>query len=1003
MTLMNPGVNPPIGDRIKMGAEKVVDAIKAPFRAIQRFAERVGDAFGSGGKVDDWRGTVDDKVARVGDKVTDVAGKIPVVGKFVDRATPVTGESRMLKPEDIKKVRPGVVEKVAKLLVRQELMKGIPQTDIDTWSADPSNSTVVATFQADAVARIPNAADPANQPAVDQARVAFMNNRIAQRIVAGMPVSPDQINAKKTEANKIVPLTNEQYLEVAEKLSSPHIDPSQKESWKYALETLREEAGKKALEDYHGHKLRTELRKDGQRTLNEVDKRNGSLLNSIDFAGAIADPGRDARLTEIGQKLKADPVVKAIVKNRDNLTHPITEHKVDNLGIPSNREEVRRGVVYDILGYGPVCYDATGKKVRDVASARTLINTELSNVHSVIDPSTGRAVSLAILDKVAVPPIFSKEALVDKLSDGKNRENLALIMELWAMREAGGNFRTSIDSKAYLQKFNELKGKDFNTILLELGFVQTEVDSIKATIPGLFNAGDQHFKQEVAIVNKPYFDLLAVDTVQAYELYIDAYMLSELKNVLTIKGGKIDVDSTKVTPLNARVYNIVAHDLMNDRDVLNALVEQIIAENPAMYNDLSVLPGNYFLTEREAKGELAPTLKRMESVKDQKAIELCLDLGLSPEVAMRVVNKKERNVLKDFFKGSFNGVGRVLRGVAVILALGAIGGTAGNIIAIGMGLYAAWNLLRGGVAMAGEGIDWARALVGHQVAKFKGDREGADRFAEEIKERTRRLLGLAIGTTVGAAASFVFGPVAAGIIPLVAIPGGKAVEAITTVREKGEIKRILDKIAGGGLPEDERAKYAERLKRLAGDNTQAYISSITTGLIFGSSVMAMGMRLTGTDSLISRWQSGKDALVEDGKLIDKTGQVETMDVSMADRVLKIEVERNGELVRFVGGEALSLAPGSSVAQALERIMMGDSSAKVYDGIGIGDKLVKMFVSGDPNLWRATLGDKGIEYLLEANKGMNLAEIVAKAKLNPGGIWFGRNILENAMPVVAQPK
>lgn len=1019
---MNPNVRPSLGDRVRMGAEAVRDAVVAPFRAIRNFADRVGDALGVGGRVRDRVNVIEDNVGGVGDRIRHGAQNLPVVGGMVERVSPVR-EEQMLEAKYFKAVRPAVVREVAEDNVRGEMALNVADTAVQQWQADATNANTLNAINAEALRRNPDAQDPANQPQVDQARAEFIKLNIARQIVAGRPVSEAQINAHMAEANRIVPLTNEQYYKMVDQLASPHISPQERDRWVNALGKLRERAAEHALHEYHDHHIRADLRKDGK-ALAEVDSRCRNLLNGIDFAGAISDPNRDVKLREIKGEVEADPVVKAVVKNKENLTHPITEHKVGNLENSANREELRRGVAYDVLGYGALCFDASGNRVMDVSTATNLINSELTAARSVHDLLTKTTINKPILDRGPSVPVFSKEALIDKLKDHRTSENLVLIMELWAMRDASGNFRTSMDSNAYIQKLSELKGKDFNAVLLDLGYTQSDIDIIKGHSPELFTAGDQHFGQEVAVVNKPYFDLLAVDTADAYGLYVDSYMLDELTDVLIIRNGKIVVDPTKVTPLNARVYNIVAHDLMNNRDVLNALVEQIIAQNPGQYNDISVLPDSYFLTERQAVKELPRTLEELEKVKDQQALEICLKNGLSPEEAMRVINKKERNVLKDFFKGSFNGVGRVLRGVAVIMALGAIGGTAGNIIAVGMGLYAAWNLLRGGFAMAGEGIDWTKALIGHQIAKFKGDKEGADRFAEEIKERTRRLLGLAIGTATGAAASFVFGPAAAGVIPLIAIPAGKAAEAMTTVREKGEIKKILDTISGDDLPAEERAAYVERLRQLASGNNQAFISSITTGLIFGSSAMATGMRLTGTDSLISRWSKGKDALVEgqkvdkdgvgDGKIIDKdvavSTETETIDISMADRVLPIGVERGlrggHEAIRFVnvdGADALEYAPGSSVAQGLERILSGDMTAKAYDAHGIGVSLVRMFVSSDEAFWTQQLGQDGVRMLIDANEDMTLKEIIAQANKNPGGIWFPTKAFNNMMPTVNQPK
>ena len=444
----------------------------------------------------------------------------------------------------------------------------------------------------------------------------------------------------------------------------------------------------------------------------------------------------------------------------------------------------------------------------------------------------------------------SKDALILKLQDGQNRENLVVLMELWSRMDGAGQFAENMSPQEYLQRLGGLRGVDFAGMLGQLGLTPQEITDLRTNMPSLFTVGDNHFGNELTLINEPAFDLLAVDNADAYNLFVDLAMLDELAHILTVdRNGRLVVDRTQVTPLNARVYNLIAHDLMNDRDVLNALVEQIMAQNPGQYNDIGALPDSYFLTERQATKELAPTLKKLESIENQEAIKAWLDAGLTPEEAMLAVQKQERKVWRDLIKGSSTGFLRLTRGVIMMLALSTIASTIGQPAVIVMGIFAAINLLRGAGGMAVDAVMLIPAFAKWIGAELKGDKEEADRFKEDIKQRTDRLLMFAIGTGTGVVTSLVFGPAAGAFVPLLSIPGKVAAEAIVTVQEKGMLNQIEEKIkANLATPEE-----IEKVKKCVRQNRQAGIDAYFLGLNVGAIFTARAMESQGKEGLLKEW------------------------------------------------------------------------------------------------------------------------------------------------------
>lgn len=1039
---MNPNVRPSMGDRVRMGVEAVGNVIGAPFRAIGNFADRVGNALGVGGRVRDRANVIGDNVGGVGDRIRHGAQNLPIVGGMVDRVSPVR-EDRTLRDEHFIAARPGALRQVAEMLAREQMIPQVDPNDVQNWMG--ANQQAIATLQAEAVQAYQDAQDPAAQPQVNQQRAQYVELAVRRAIVANQPVAENEVQAQMAEAGRITPLTNEQYSRFMEQLARPGTqDIGQYQRSREALNIFRRGAVEHALHEYHDHHIRAELRRDGNRLMNEVQNVARGAVGNIDIGNILNAPDRNVQLRQAREGLEADPVLHAVLGRRDNITHPITGREIGNLDIGANREHVRRGVVYDLLGFGVLCYDPGFQRVLETSDAVEHVNDILDADQTLRDNAGSVIWQEPILDQTVRPPAFHKDALILKLQDGQNRENLVVLMELWSRMDGSGNFAENMSPQDYLQRLGGLRGVNFDGMLGQLGLTPQEIADLRTNMPSLFTVGNNHFGNELSLINEPAFDLLAVDNADAYNLFVDLAMLDEFADILTVdRNGRLVVDPTQVTPLNARVYNLIAHDLMNDRDVLDALVEQIMAQNPNQYRDINALPDRYFLTEKQATKELAPTLKKLEGVKDREAAEaLMREYGFSPEKAMQIINKKERHVLKDLISGSMNGIGRILRAVAVMTIIGSIGGTAGTIISVAMVIYAAWNLLRGGAGMAHEAFDLMNLWRLRHKAEKDGDKEGADRFREEIKVRSRRLLGLAVGTVAGAGAAFVFGPAYTGIMQVMALPVGKAAEAITTVAQKGEINRLINDAIGGGLTPEQKAKNAQRLEQLLSNNTQALISSATTGFVLGAGIMSLYMQANDVESLLERFQNRNPKTLvekenvtggpkgEDGEGDPKnrpdpdngkpkepptgrgegTATSETIDITMADRTLPIGVERGVSgghnavrLVDIPGQDALEYAPGSSAAQALEKIISGDMSAKAYDTVGVGRILAQMFTSSDKALWTQQLGQDGVRMLIEANGGMTLEEIISQANKNPGGIWFPTKAFNNMMPTVVQPK
>lgn len=463
---------------------------------------------------------------------------------------------------------------------------------------------------------------------------------------------------------------------------------------------------------------------------------------------------------------------------------------------------------------------------------------------------------------------ITKTTLEDRLSVWDPKISAHTVMQLYIMQiqaERNGEVRSkemTITPDNYITILGQLHGKNVSEIL---GAIErTVADDLYETHPEIEAELRKIARNIYNAVNDPAYRLLKITNSRTEQRALELFAVAELLKTLQMEEGS---ETSPLCICEAAVKRYINIVLPEDNSFLEAGAQWAIDTG---YTEVEVSSAS----ESQAPNERSALRAELEQ-KDVALRATLRELGLEEVQIKKILETKNQDLVTSFLKGIYTAnlrpLGQVLRAVAVggafqyaVGFLAATGVTVagvslGTLVAVPLGLYVGYHMITGLGRSAFSIFNFISETVGLSITYsfnnlkkrigLRVETEAEEKYKAELDKRVKRLMGYIVGGVAGGAIAWLFGPMAAGAVTLLAIPGGKVVETIEAVGKKGAVNRICNEIRGG-IPKDytpeQRNKKAQEFVKIV--EYRLPISESMTAAILVSTIVARIMGLTGMDS-----------------------------------------------------------------------------------------------------------------------------------------------------------
>ncbi|MBN1374369.1 hypothetical protein JW962_03510 [Candidatus Dojkabacteria bacterium] len=1025
------GVMNEVNAVVQRPAENVfrwIDENLRPVRVIGRLAQRIGNAFdavdnvargvrpGVGNVVDQ----LDALRGNVAQAAANVVDKVPLVGhrlsQNIEEHHVIAGkEVENLDRRFYKKTRGKSLEQIvdAQLhynakraeyedIANQPTVPGAPNL-VEQWAA--GRTADIDLHGREELAQI----DPSDTAAIDKKRKEIAARLMADEDMRGAVLAGNVMDRNSSKAvldAKYGRANADQMVKIIEK-SANAMTP-----------TYGEVRGEKRLTQVDT--LSTDDPRLGVRLdiASDIVKKNALDAASKEFGRRIADPILEGQKVDRQIGFFRDGKARDFVADlRAGLSKPPTADEIKRLEKALNKSPFNQRVDIDDRLATPGSRVGPAARAldviwREIYTYEGLRNIDLSKPKDRNDFRKTVLCNIYGLDTDLDPKVRDMQkvtAEAKKIADANNPADKAnAISALMANTHISENMKFAILFDAAVTKGKNINGtqnieqiiafmdgKTMPEVMQDLANALGVAD-LNSTAPGINNMVDYVFNMlpdVQLLVETPDGDL----NQAMCEAFMKMQLLVDMDKFMVMKadgsGWEFAVDANGIAycppnlqPAVFKYMEMLGKDRNMGNGFLKAVGEWAIANaGGAMGVTIDQLPDRFFNTQAQNKRETPKTLRDLE--KNPQLADALRELGLTPAEQARIIKENETSLLGRLISGSKEAFQKLVRGGAFALATAAvmttIGATLGAPVATGlavvMGIYAAFNVLRGGsdtiVGFVRSGAELLNAWI---------HGEDKDRLAEKqqrFKVALKRLGAFALGAAGGAAMVVGFGNFAGVIASLLMIPAEKVSEVTRLMENKSRVKKLMQEIADGtiaGLSEEEKAaRRAEFRKWIEKeDRAKNFWTALVSGVVTGAAAAGLWVP--------KQYQN------LGGKAIQR-----------------IRASRMTGPTGIIGGPGPSVTPpaGPQTPPAGGTVT-GDII--VEQGGNHGTRLVPF--EADANGYKVTLGQGdsagvGFKALFEARKGADIpdlwpdlaaqgnpfAQFVAKHLYNPTGAVIQRNV------------